>query len=458
MMNNRKIGAAFAAVVTAIGVSSVVIAPAHAAGTPPTDAHIVLLSPVLDATNTSEAKKNQAMADGWVANGWFGDGLLYQRTFAPVGSNINLTYHVTDKDGKPLINQDVKLRVNKGYSTSTSILQVDYAKTKGVDKPPLDQADVIHKTDAFGNVTFAVQDLDGAPFGEPQPDSFTSAPKISDDGLNDLHSQMLPEVAGEKPDHSAITEFHYYIPNAADVYSLNHPTIKLVSPALDATNSASGDGLRQVFAPAGSKFVVVYKVTDDAGMPVRNTVVKLHLNKAGSNSNASITDGKTGTDAKKGDVVLQSMTDAFGFAAFNLQDTDKKGEATPTNFTIPAPSAGAVFSQVVPEIAGIGVDNADVTQFHFYGTSTSASPSANPISISASSTKSGTKSKPVYTLTLGIANATGKSAAISISGLKVMKANVTIANQGFSYTVTPGGKKITVVIDGKKYSTSINIK
>ena len=61
MMNNRKIGAAFAAVVTAIGVSSVVIAPAHAAGTPPTDAHIVLLSPVLDATNTSEAKKNQAM-------------------------------------------------------------------------------------------------------------------------------------------------------------------------------------------------------------------------------------------------------------------------------------------------------------------------------------------------------------------------------------------------------------
>lgn len=457
-MNRRKLGAAFAAIVTAIGVSSVVIAPAHAAGTPPQDAHLVLLSPVLDATNTSEAKKNQAMADGWVANGWFGDGLLYQRTFAPVGSNINLTYHVTDKDGKPLINQDVKLRINKGYSTSTSILQVDYAKTKGVDKPPLDQADVVHKTDAFGNVTFAVQDLDGAPFGEPQPDSFTSAPNISDDGLNDLHSQMLPEVAGEKPDHSAITEFHYYIPKNADTYSLAHPTIKLVSPALDATNSVSGDGLRQVYAPTGSKFVVVYKVTDDAGVAVRNTVVKLHLNKAGTNSNASITDGKTGTDAKKGDVVLQAMTDAFGFAAFNLQNTDKKGEDTPAAITIPSPTAGAVFSQVVPEVAGIGVDHADVTQFHFYGNATSATSTSTPITVSASSAKSGSKAKPVYTLTLGIANATGKKATISITGLKPVKANISIANQGFAYSVTPGTKKITVVIDGKTYTTSVSVK
>ncbi len=457
-MNRRKIGAAFAAVVTAIGVSSVVIAPAHAAGTPPQDAHLVLLSPVLDATNTSEAKKNQAMADGWVANGWFGDGLLYQRTFAPVGSTINMTYHVTDKDGKPLINQDVKLRINKGYSTSTSILQVDSAKTKGVDKPPLDQADVVHKTDAFGNVTFAVQDLDGAPFGEPQPDSFTSAPNISDDGLNDLHSQMLPEIAGEKPDHSAITEFHYYIPKAADTYSLSRPTIKLVSPALDATNSVSGDGLRQVYAPTGSKFVVVYKVTDDSGVPVRNTVVKLHLNKAGSNSNASVTDGKTTTDVKKGDVVIQATTDAFGFAAFTLQNTDKKGEATPASFTTPSPTAGAVFSQVVPEIAGVGVDNADVTQFHFYGNSTTASATGASISISASSAKSGSKTKPVYTLTLGIANATGKTATISVTGLKSVKASISIANQGFSYSVKPGVKKISVLIDGKTYSTSINIK
>lgn len=97
------------------------------------------------------------MADGWVGNGWFGEGLVYQRAFIPVGSTINLTYHVTDKDGKPLVGQDVKLRINKGYSTSTSILQVDNAITKGVDKPPLDQANVVHKTDAYGNVTFEVK-------------------------------------------------------------------------------------------------------------------------------------------------------------------------------------------------------------------------------------------------------------------------------------------------------------
>jgi len=198
---------------------------AHAAGTPPQDARVVLLTPYLDAKNTSEADANQKMANGWVANGWFGTGLIYQRTFVPVGSTSNLTYHVTDKNGAPLVNQVVKLRINKGYSTSSSIVQVDNVITKGVDKPPLDQGYVFHTTDAFGNVTFAVKNLDAAPLGEPQPESWTSAPNISSDGLNDLHSQMLLEIAGEKPDHSVMTEFHYYIPKSATVQSAKTPTL-----------------------------------------------------------------------------------------------------------------------------------------------------------------------------------------------------------------------------------------
>ena len=92
-------------------------------------------------------------------------------------------------------------------------------RTKGVDKPPADQANVTHITDAFGNVTFSVKNLDQPPMGEPEPDSFTSAPNISVDGLNDLHSQMMLEIAGEKPDHSVITEFHYYLPQKVVTYS-----------------------------------------------------------------------------------------------------------------------------------------------------------------------------------------------------------------------------------------------
>ncbi|MEI6763810.1 MAG: hypothetical protein WCL26_06210, partial [Actinomycetes bacterium] len=253
---------------------------ASAAGTPPQDAHATLLTPYLDATNTSEAAANQKMADGWVANGWFGTGVIYQRTFVPVGSTSNLTYHVTDKNGQPLVNQVVKLRVNKGYSTSTSIIQVDNVVTKGVDKPPLDQGDVFHTTDAFGNVTFSVKDLDAAPLGEPQPASFTDKPDISADGLNDLHSQMLLEIAGEKPDHSVFTEFHYYIPKSVVTQSAKTPTLKLVAPVLDAKNSVALSATsRAAYAQAGSSVVVAYKVLDDSGVALPNATVTL---KAGS--------------------------------------------------------------------------------------------------------------------------------------------------------------------------------
>jgi len=143
-----------------LAASPVAFYSATAATGGPRDAVITLQSPFLDATNTSDAKVNQQMADGWVAKGWFGTGLLFQVAFAPVGSTINLTYNVTDKNGKPLAFTAVNLRINKGYSEAASIVSVDGVKTKGIDRPPFDQANVIHRTDAYGNVTFAVKNLD----------------------------------------------------------------------------------------------------------------------------------------------------------------------------------------------------------------------------------------------------------------------------------------------------------
>ena len=475
MRISKKITAIVGTIAAAIGLSFVAVMPAFAAA--PTDAHLVLLSPVLDATNTSEAAINQKMANGWVGSGWFGDGLIYQRSFVPVGSTINLTYHVTDKDGKPLVGQDVKLRMNKGYSTSTSIIQVDNAVTKGVDKPPLDQANVVHKTDAYGNVTFEVKNLDRAPMGEPQPDTWTSAPNISEDGLNDLHSQMLPEIAGEKPDHSVISEFHYYIPKSAAVVAATHPTIRLVSPVLDDTNSihrddlektfsvdnnwyAKGLSVRQAYVPTGSSINVVYKVTDDNGKPLANQVVKLHVNKANSKSNAKMTNGKIATDPTKDSsqgndqALLEGTTDGYGFVVFTLRNTDTKGEAAAATTAAGVnndPAKGAVFSQIFPEIAGASADVADMTEFHFVGTPAGA---ASTVSISTSASKSGGKS----VLTLGIAGASGKSAKVEITGLKAKTEKVTVANQGFTYVVKPGAKIVKVTINGKVYTSKITVK
>jgi len=479
----KKVLAGLAATVTVLALSSAVSAPAIAAGDPPQDAVIKLISPVLTAENTSEAAANQKMADGWVANGWFGTGLVYQRAFVPTGSTINLTYHVTDKDGKVLVGQAVKLRINKGYSNSSTILQVDDKVTTGIHKPEsADQAQVTHMTDAYGNVTFVVKNLDKPGTGEPEPASMTAKPDISADGLNDLHAQFLPEIAGEKPDHSVITEFHFYEPKSPAVQPVTKPTIRLVSPVLNDTNSihredlektfsvdntwyAKGIGFRQAYAPVGSAMNLVYKVTDDNGLALPNTNVKLHVNKAYSASKAALTSGTNATDPTKDSsqnndqLLLTGTTDGFGFVLFSLKNTDKKGEAIPASLTTPVPTSNGVFSQIYPEISGQATDIADMVEFHFTGEeAVVVVPPAVVTSVKATASKATVKGKTVYSVTVAIANASGKSAAISITGLKKVTEKISVANQAFKYTVTTGAKTVSVVIAGKTYTSKVTVK
>lgn len=479
----KKVLAGFAAAVTVLALSSAVSAPAMAAGDPPQDAVIKLISPVLTADNTSEAAANQKMADQWVTNGWFGSGLVYQRAFVPTGSTITLTYHVTDKNGKALVGQDVKLRINKGYSNSSSILQVDEKITTGVHKPEsADQQQVTHKTDAYGNVSFVMKNLDKPGTGEPEPESMTAKPNISADGLNDLHSQVLPEIAGEKPDHSVITEFHYYDPKTPAVQPATKPTIRLVSPVLDDVNSihradlektfsvdnnwyAKGIGFRQAYVPTGSAINLVYKVTDDNGKALANATVKLHVNKAYSASKAGMTDGTTATDPAKDSAqgndqaLLTGTTDGFGFVLFALRNTDKKGEPMPATMTTPTPTTNGVFSQIFPEITGAATDVADMVEFHFIGDeAVAAAPASTAVSVKATSSKATVKGKTVFSMTVAIANASGKSADITITGLKKATEKISVANQAFKYTVTAGKKTVTVVIAGKTYTSTVTVK
>jgi hypothetical protein len=398
---------------------------ASAATGGPRDAVITLQSPVLDQTNTSDARSNQQMADGWVAKGWFGKGLVFQVSFAPVGSTINLTYNVKDKDGKPLPFTRVNLRINKGYSEAQSIVEVDGVKTKGIDRPPFDQANVIHLTDAFGNVTFALKSLDDVSLGEPQPDSYTSIPIFSEDKLDRLHSQMLPEVNSEPADHSVISEFHYFTPKAPIVVPAASPSITLVTPKLDASNSVinAATKAKQTYTPIGGDLVVVYKVTgDDGKTAVPNKVVTLSVN-----------GGKS---------TLSATTDAFGFAAFNLKNTDTKPNAAPSSATAAMPTVSSAFATLSPSIAGTTPTIAEGVEFHYYR------------GISTSVTKSGAK----FSLAVAIAGAAGKSASVAVTGAKNSNVKINSAMQVVNVPVTAGAKTVTVKIDGKSYTSKVTVK
>jgi hypothetical protein len=407
-----------------LAVSPVAIYNATAATGGPKDSYITLQSPFLDASNTSEAKSNQQMADGWVAKGWFGTGLLFQISFAPVGSTINLTYNVKDKNGKPLAFTRVNLRINKGYSEAASIVEVDGVKTKGIDRPPFDQANVIHLTDAFGNVTFALKNLDLESSAEPEPDSYTSKPTFSEDKLDRLHSQMLPEVSSEPADHSVITQFHYFKPKAPIVVPATKPTITLVSPKLDATNSVldAGKNLKQAYAPLGGDLVVVYKVSGDDGRAVPNKEVNLKVN-----------GGKS---------TLKATTDAFGYAAFTLKNADTKPNNAPASATSAMPATSSAFTNLAPEIAGATPVSADNVEFHYYrGITTSAA-----------------KSGKDFVVSVAIAGAAGKTASVAVTGAKKASVKLSSALQVVPVKVSGGAKTVTVVIDGKTYTSKVVAK
>lgn len=423
MSKSRSFVGSFIAL--ALAISPLAIYSANAATGGPRDSYISLQSPILDASNTSDAIENQKMADGWVAKGWFGSGLLFQVAFAPVGSTINLTYNVKDKSGKPLAFTPVNLRINKGYSEAASIVEVDGVRTKGIDRPPFDQANVIRRTDAFGNVTFALKNLDLESLGETQPETFTSKPIFSDDKLDRLHSQMLPEVNSEPADHSVITEFHYYIPKAPVAVAAAKPSITLVSPKLDATNSVTNaaKGLKQAYAPAGADLVVVYKVTgDDGKSPVPNKVVTLKVN-----------GGKTS---------LQATTDAFGFAAFTVKNADAKPNNAPASPTAAMPAASTAFATLSPEISGATPTVAEGVEFHYFR------------GISATAAKSGKD----FVVSVVVSGAAGKSAAVSITGAKKTTVKINAPQQVIPVKVTAGAKVVTVVIDGKSYTTKVTAK
>jgi hypothetical protein len=172
--------------------------------------------------------------------------------------------------------------------------------------------------------------------------------------------------------------------------------IRLITPQLDDTNSwrdtemeadwvrqnwfAEGFTFRQGWAPAGSTIHFTYLVTDaDTDEPLANTNVKLRVNKGYSVANSIVTvNGQGPTDgvdkAPLDQLQVSAKTDSFGFVTFTMESLDTQdmcGEPKPVSFTERGHVSDfdcnvSLYTQIYPEVLGQTIDQADMTEIHFY--------------------------------------------------------------------------------------------
>lgn len=384
----KKIFVATLALILGMGVS--ISAPVTAAET--VIPEIRLITPFFSDENSWDG---QAEADGWIGQGWFPQGLTYRQGWAPVGSSVVLSYYVTNSEtGEPLVNQNVILRVNKGYSFSNAIVRVNgSAATNGIERGTgVDQVRVTAKTDASGIAIFILEDQMTADLaGAPEPESFTDrGPEYDIDSGGDpmisYYSQVMPEILGEQTDIVDISEIHFYRPHSEPEYNMSEVSARMVSESLapDAsirrndleteftiTNNYYPVGTRvfQKHQPVSKTAAVIYKVEDAAGTPIANKPVSLSVNKAYSGSTASITNGSTPVNLPTGDVdgaLWTVNTDAFGTAYFPYTNLDTTGADKPETLTSPVSTVNPIYSQMYLNVVGASVLLSDIVEFHYY--------------------------------------------------------------------------------------------
>jgi hypothetical protein len=384
----KKFFVATLALILGLGVS--VSTPVTAAET--VIPEIRLITPFFSDENSWDGQEE---ADVWIEQGWFPQGLTYRQGWAPVGSKVVLSYFVTNSEtGAPLVNQNVILRVNKGYSLSNAIVKVNGSvATNGIERGTgVDQVRVTAKTDSSGIAIFILEDQMTADLaGEPQPAALTDrgAPYDIDSGGDPLvsyYTQLMPEIMGEQTDIVDITEIHFYRPNAEPTYDMSTVSARMVSESLaeDAsirrgdleteftiTNNHYPVGTRvfQKHQPVNRTAAVVYQVEDAAGTPIANKPVSLSVNKAYSGSTASITNGTTPVNLPTGGsdgALWTANTDAFGTAYFPYTNLDATGSEKPATMTTPVSTVNPVYSQMYLNVTGASVLLSDIVEFHYY--------------------------------------------------------------------------------------------
>jgi hypothetical protein len=143
-----------------------------------------------------------------------------------------------------------------------------------------------------------------------------------------------------------------------------------------------------------------------------------------------------------GKSTLKATTDAFGYAAFTLKNADTKPNSAPASATSAMPATSSAFANLAPEIAGATPVSADNVEFHYYrGITTSAA-----------------KSGKDFVVSVSIAGAAGKTASVAVTGAKKASVKLSSALQIVPVKVSGGAKTVTVVIDGKTYTSKVVAK
>lgn len=162
---------------------------------------ITLTSPMVD---DNHSVNRQGDANFWVSQGWYHSGVTYYRHYLVVGKTYKLTYHVDGKGGDALANTPVTLVFNKQYSGSNAKMKCGTASSTG------DEATCTRSTDANGNVSFWLTNLNTRAEGEAQPATRTTNP--ADAGR--LYSQVTAIVDGQAKEAIPMVDFDFFTPAA----------------------------------------------------------------------------------------------------------------------------------------------------------------------------------------------------------------------------------------------------
>jgi hypothetical protein len=298
---------------------------------------------------------------------WFGVGMRFNQVYVPFGLTTNLTYHVSSAAGLPLLDQQVRLRVNKGYSSSNAAVRVNGIKARLAPQTAADGANVIGTTDVNGNVTFVVQSpTDCKAYGGTLPAAPTNpgAQTPHDrnrDASTDCFSQIMPSIAGEKLDSTDWIEIHYFDPTNLN-YGTSPGESFLLAPVLDSTNSIQTPDVISAYTPVGSGQNLAFAFRDASGNYLRNRHVQVRVNASESGSNALVGAGIFGVDGfgnsvatsspSASELTLNGVTDAFGTLVIFLKNSDVSGEPKPQTLTSPVPTSNRKFTSIIPQFFG----------------------------------------------------------------------------------------------------------
>jgi len=421
---------------------------------------IRLISPVL--TEDNSIRRYDFEGQFTLDCDWFGVDMHFNQVYVPYGLTTNLTFHASKPTGVPLAFTKVKLRANKGYSSSNANIKVNGITARPAPSSAADGASIFGTTDINGNVTFVITSptenctkyggvLPAAPTS-PTEDTATERTK---DPMLDCFSQLLPEITGEKTDTADFVELHYFNPEGLD-YATDTASVDVVAPTLDDTNSIVGDGVVQTYALVGSKQNVVFQALKADGSYARNHAVTVEINLANSGANSKISAGLIGlnglatltpVDSTKIDahqLVLHGTTDAFGNVAFVVSNSDTAGEVPPATKTSAVPTTRAVFANFFAYLDGAFTELKKL-EVHYY--------KAAPVPVtSITATASGRK------ITVTINNAIGKTSTVSITGKAKVTLKPTVAKKVLTYTVTKGTKVVVITANGKTLRKTFVIK